>query len=110
MHKNRNIEKIKSSSKGLTSDERISIMEKEHDISSQDLGKVMETMCNPGEGIRKMLWRTDLSKKLQKAAQKLIFYDTEYVSRRNSHRKNRRSIWQNRRGNSGNFERKISKF
>lgn len=69
----------------MTSDERISIMEKEHDISSQDLGKVMETMCNPGEGIRKMLWRTDLSKKLQKAAQKLIFYDTAYVSRRNSH-------------------------
>lgn len=70
--KNSNSEK-KSSSKGLTSDERISIMEKEHDISSQDLEKVVETMCNPGEGIRKMLWRTDLSKELQKAAQKLIF-------------------------------------
>ena len=38
-------------SKGLTSEERISIMEKEYDIPSQVLGEEVETMCNLGEGI-----------------------------------------------------------
>lgn len=38
-------------SKGLTSEERISIMEKEYDIPSQVLGEKVETMCNLGEGI-----------------------------------------------------------
>lgn len=38
-------------SKDLTTDERISIMEEEYDISSQDLGKDVDTMCNLGEGI-----------------------------------------------------------
>ena len=38
-------------SKGLTSEERISIMEKECDIPSQVLGEEVETMCNLGEGI-----------------------------------------------------------
>ncbi len=47
-------------SKGLTSDERISIMEEEYDISSQDLGKDVETMCNLGEGI----WEDGMEEKL----------------------------------------------
>ena len=38
-------------SKGLTSEERISIMEEEYDIPSQVLGEEVETMCNLGEGI-----------------------------------------------------------
>lgn len=38
-------------SKGLTTDERISIMEEEYDIPSQVLGKDVESMCNLGEGI-----------------------------------------------------------
>ena len=35
----------------MTSEERISIMEKEYDIPSQVLGEEVETMCNLGEGI-----------------------------------------------------------
>ena len=38
-------------SKGLTTDERISIMEEEYDIPSQVLGKDVVNMCNLGEGI-----------------------------------------------------------
>ena len=38
-------------SKGLTSEERISIMEEEYDIPSQVLGEEVEAMCNLGEGI-----------------------------------------------------------
>lgn len=54
----------------MTSDERISIMEKEHDISSQDLGKVMETMCNPGEGIWEDAMANGFTKGVEKGIEK----------------------------------------
>ena len=49
-------------SKGLTSEERISIMEEEYDIPSQVLGEEVETMCNLGEGI----WEDALQNGLEK--------------------------------------------
>ena len=49
-------------SKGLTSEERISIMEEEYDIPSQVLGEEVETMCNLGEGI----WEDALENGLEK--------------------------------------------
>ena len=39
-------------SKGLTSEERLSIMEEEYHIPSQMLGKEVETMCNLSQGIK----------------------------------------------------------
>ena len=53
-------------SKGLTSEERISIMEKEYDIPSQVLGEEVETMCNLGEGI----WEDALENGLEKGLEK----------------------------------------
>ena len=38
-------------SKGLTSEERLSIMEEEYHIPSRVLGKEVETMCNLSQGI-----------------------------------------------------------
>ena len=49
-------------SKGLTSEERISIMEEEYDIQSQVLGEEVEAMCNLGEGI----WEDALQNGLEK--------------------------------------------
>ncbi len=49
-------------SKGLTSEERISIMEEEYDIPSQVLGEEVEAMCNLGEGI----WEDALENGLEK--------------------------------------------
>ena len=39
-------------SKGLTSEERLSIMEEEYHIPSRVLGKEVETMCNLSQGIK----------------------------------------------------------
>lgn len=39
-------------SKGLTSEERLSIMEEEYHIPSRVLEKEVETMCNLSEGIK----------------------------------------------------------
>ena len=57
-------------SKGLTSDERISIMEEEYDISSQDLGKDVETMCNLGEGIWEDAMANGFTKGVEKGIEK----------------------------------------
>lgn len=57
-------------SKGLTSDERISIMEEEYDISSQDLGKDVETMCNLGESIWEDAMANGFTKGVEKGIEK----------------------------------------
>lgn len=53
-------------SKGLTTDQRISIMEEEYNISSQVLGKEVETMCNLSEGIWEDAIENGLAQGLQK--------------------------------------------
>ena len=55
-------------SKGLTTDQRISIMEEEYNISSQVLGKEVETMCNLSEGI----WEDAIEKGLAEGREGIL--------------------------------------
>ena len=59
-------------SKGLTSKERISIMEEEYDIPSQVLGEEVEAMCNLGEGIWEDALENGLEKGLAQGEEKTL--------------------------------------
>ena len=59
-------------SKGLTSEERLSIMEEEYHIPSRVLGKEVETMCNLSQGIKEdALAEGEETKLLEQISKKL---------------------------------------